>query len=302
MGNDLLINENMYGYAKGKYQSRVVEVEHCVFMKNASVIPPHWHEQLLLMYIEKGTLELMCVEQKIIANQGEIIIVNPYEIHSIENPNSIVEYYLLKLDISLLLGNQPDLRQIMCRDQLLKNRILFKNKITNDNFLLDSMKIIINEFLEKKQGYTLVIRGLSYQILTSLLRKHAKAIPDQEEYDMQYRRLRQIKPVITYIEEHYSEKITLDELSAIIHLSTIHFSRVFKTVTGFSPMEFLNRVRIQKAVQLLLKTDKSIVEIAMETGFNDGNYFSRLFKKCRKETPSEFRNKYIRIEKENNYD
>ncbi|WP_238881840.1 AraC family transcriptional regulator [Clostridium sp. YIM B02551] len=302
MGNDLLINENMYGYAKDKDQSRVVDIEYCIFMENESIIPPHWHEQLLLMYIEKGTLELTCGEQKVIANQGEIIIVNPYEIHSIENPNSVVEYYLLKLDISLLLGNQPDLRQIMCMDQLLKNRILFKNKITNDNFLVESMKFIINEFLEKKQGYTLAIRGLSYQILTALLRRYAKTIPDQAEYDMQYRRVRQIKPVITYIEEHYSEKITLDELSAVIHLSTIHFSRVFKTVTGFSPMEFLNRVRIQKAVQLLLKTDKSIVEIAMDTGFNDGNYFSRFFKKCRKETPSEFRNKYIRNEKEISYD
>ena len=297
MGKDLLINENMYGYVKEKNESRAVSMEHCFIVENGSITPPHWHEQLLLMYIAKGTLVLMCGEQKITAEQGTILIVNPYEIHSIENHNSILEYYLLKLDISLLLGNQTDLKPIMCMEQLLKNRILFKNEIVNDKFLIDSLKNIINEFQEKKQGYELVIRGLSYQILIDLLRRYTKKIPNQSELEIQYRRLRQIKPVITYMEEHYSEKITLADLSAVIHLSTIHFSRVFKTVTGFSPMEFLNRMRIQKAVQFLLKTDKSIVEIAMDTGFNDSNYFSRFFKKCRKESPSEFREKYVKIER-----
>jgi len=96
------------------------------------------------------------------------------------------------------------------------------------------------------------------------------------------------------MKSHLADKITLENLSEITHLSPIHFSRVFKTVSGFSPMEFLNRMRVQKASQLLVNTDKTIVEIAMDTGFNDGNYFSRFFKKCQKETPSEFRGKYVK--------
>ena len=59
-------------------------------------------------------------------------------------------------------------------------------------------------------------------------------------------------------------------------------------------MEFLNHIRVQKAAQMLMNSDKNIVEIAMESGFNDSNYFSRIFKKYRKETPSEFREKYIK--------
>jgi transcriptional regulator GlxA family with amidase domain len=100
------------------------------------------------------------------------------------------------------------------------------------------------------------------QIWTALLHEFTKEIPDPSELDMQYRRLKQIKPAITYMESHLADKSTLENLSEVAHLSPIHFSRVFKTVSGFSPMEFLGRLRVQKASQLLVNTDKTIVEIA----------------------------------------
>ena len=294
MGKNLIVDENMYGYALGSEGATSVYVEHCLVNGSGSVFPPHWHEQLLLMYIKKGTLMLQCMEQRILAEQDSIILVNPNEIHSIETLESDLEYYLLKIDLLLLLGNQPDLQQNMYTEPLLKSRLLFENKITNDDFILGIMKNIIEEFQEKKEGYELVLRGLAYQILTALLRRHTKTVPDQSELDMQYRRLKQIKPAITYMEAHMAEKITLAELSEVTHLSPNHFSRVFKIVSGFSPMEFLSRIRVQKSAQLLLSTNKTIIEIAMDTGFNDGNYFSRYFKKCRNETPSEFREKYLK--------
>jgi AraC family transcriptional activator of pobA len=296
MGKNMIINDNMYGYALGKAESSPISIEYCSIKENGNVFPPHWHHQLVMMYVEKGTLALMCGDKKILVQQDSIGIVNPNEIHSGDNAdaNSDLEYYLLKIDLLLLLGNQPDLQQTMYTELLLKNRLLFETKISNDEFLLGSMKKIIKEFQEKKEGYELVLRGLSYQILTALLRRYTKTVADQSQLDMQYRRLEQIKPAITYMETHLAEKITLADLSEITHLSSIQFSRVFKKVSGFSPMEFLNHMRVQKAAQLLLKTHKTIIEIAMDTGFNDGNYFSRSFKKYRKETPSEFKEKYLK--------
>lgn len=294
MGGNLTIDENMYGYALGKSKSIPIHIEHYFFKENGTIFQPHWHEQFMLMYIQKGVLLLKCGEQKILAEQDSIAIVNPNEIHSGENPESDLEYYSLKVDLLLLLGNQPDLQQTMYTELLLKNRLIFENKISNDGFLLGCIKNAIKEVQQKKEGYELALRGLGYQILTELLRNCTKTVPDQFELDMQYRRLKQIKPAITYMESHLAGKITLENLSEAVHLSPAHFSRVFKIVSGFSPMEFLNRMRVQKASQLLVNTDKTIVEIALETGFNDGNYFSRFFKKCRKETPREFREKYVK--------
>ena len=294
MGKNLIINQNMYGQDMEKSEMSPVYMEHCFYRESGNIFLPHWHEQLELMYLEQGRAVLLCGEQKIFAEQNTIIIVNPNEIHSGENTDSDLEYYLLKIDLLLLLGNQPDLQQAMYTELLLKNRLLFENRILSNDFILYRIKEIVREFLEKKEGYELALRGLSYQLLTALLRGYTKTVPNQLELDIQYRRLMQIKPATTYMEKHLTEKITLDDLSKTTHLSPIHFSRVFKTVSGLPPMEFLNRMRVQKATQLLLQTDKTIAEIAMDSGFNDSNYFSRFFKKCRNETPSEFRQKYIR--------
>lgn len=294
MGKNLKIDENMHGYIAENEKLVPIHMEHCYVQEDGSIFPPHWHEQLVLMYIKKGKLALQCGKQKIIAGQDTIAIVNPNEMHSGENLESILEYFLLKIDILLLLGNQPDLQQSMYTELLLKNYVVFENKISNDDILLGNMNNIISEFEKKEEGYELAIRGVSFQILTTLLRRYTKTVQNQSELEMQYRRLNQIKPAITYMETNMAEKITLEELSEVTHLSTIHFSRVFKAVSGFSPMDFLNQMRVRKAAQLLLKTDKTIMEIAMDTGFNDGNYFSRFFKKCLSVTPSEFRKKYIR--------
>lgn len=294
MGKDLLVNENMYGYAEGRDEASQIIMEHILIEENGSGAPPHWHDQLLLMYIVKGEMTVLCRNQKVLGEQGDIIIVNPNEIHSVENAVKGVEYYLLKIDLILLLGKQPDLKQTIYAEPLLKNSILFENKVSRDDLTLNIIKNMVKEFREKNEGHELALIGLTYQMLTTLLRKYKKTIPDKTELDMQYRRLNQIKPAIIYMEDHFAEKVTLADLSEIAHLSPIHFSRVFKTVSGFSPMDFLNQLRVQKAAQLLVKTDKTIVEIAMDTGFNDGNYFSRFFKKCRNETPSEFREKYLK--------
>lgn len=82
MGKNLIVDENMYGYALGSEGATSVYVEHCLVNGSGSVFPPHWHEQLLLMYIKKGTLMLQCMEQRILAEQDSIVLVNPNEIHS----------------------------------------------------------------------------------------------------------------------------------------------------------------------------------------------------------------------------
>jgi len=81
----------------------------------------------------------------------------------------------------------------MYAELLLKNRLLFENKISNDDFLLGCVENIIRESQEKKEGYELALRGLGYQILTALLRSHTKTVPDQSELDMHYRRLKKVK-------------------------------------------------------------------------------------------------------------
>ncbi|MCM2535472.1 AraC family transcriptional regulator [Neobacillus pocheonensis] len=98
-----------------------------------------------------------------------------------------------------------------------------------------------------------------------------------------------IKQAIHYMKENHQKSITLEEISCYCHLSRFHFSHLFKKEVGSSVMDFLNTLRIDKALFYLETTDLNVQEIANQVGFQDPNYFSRLFKKYKQFTPTEYR-------------
>ncbi len=293
MGQNLKIDENLHGYDNESESIDVVQIEFSCHQESGIIFPPHWHEELVLMYIKTGTLLLECDGEKRVVQPDCIAIVNPNEIHSAEAPEPNLEYYVLKINLMQLLGTQTTQNQSIYTEQLLKKQIQFENIIEADDTLFGYVKNIIQEYQVKEEGYFLAIRGAAYQIFIILMRKYMKTISRKSAIEFQYRRLEQIKPAIIFMENHITEKITLQDLSEVTHLSIIQFSRVFKVVAGLTPMDYLNQLRVQKAVKLLISTNKTIIEVAMDVGFADSNYFSRIFKKYRAVTPREFREKYI---------
>lgn len=94
---------------------------------------------------------------------------------------------------------------------------------------------------------------------------------------------------ISYINEHYNEDMTLDELALAAGVSVQHFCRVFKAVTGMRPVEYISNKRISEAKLLLVSSDKKISEIASLAGFRDQNYFGILFRRLTGLTPTQYR-------------
>ncbi len=92
-----------------------------------------------------------------------------------------------------------------------------------------------------------------------------------------------------YIDENYSKDISLDDISRLMNISPYYFSKLFKEKTGENFVEFLTRIRIDKAKELLKSPDISMKEICSEVGYGDPNYFSRIFKKVVGVPPTEYR-------------
>jgi YesN/AraC family two-component response regulator len=86
-----------------------------------------------------------------------------------------------------------------------------------------------------------------------------------------------VKQATAYIQQNYSRSFSLVELSETIGVSKSYLSRIFKMDMGISLWDYLNRLRNQKAKELLLLTDENITEIAAEVGYEDVGYFSRVF-------------------------
>lgn len=98
--------------------------------------------------------------------------------------------------------------------------------------------------------------------------------------------------LLHYIETHMAERITLDDLSRLVHFNKSYLVERFKSIWGVPPMKYVNWIRVEKAKELLATTDKSITDIARETGFGSIHYFSRYFKEKERMSPQSYRAKY----------
>ena len=99
----------------------------------------------------------------------------------------------------------------------------------------------------------------------------------------------ELQKSLDYIKTHFSDSLTLPELAQKSGLSESYFSHSFRNLTGFSPIAYVNRLRIIKSCEYLTKTNKKITEIASLCGYNNISYFNRIFYKMMERTPSEYR-------------
>jgi len=99
-----------------------------------------------------------------------------------------------------------------------------------------------------------------------------------------------ISKAILFIKKNYYRPIGLDELVESSTISKYHFTRLFHKTTNMTPLTYLTKTRMDKAIKLLRNSDLSITEIAHTIGYSNGNYFAKVFRKQIEKSPTEFRN------------
>ncbi len=104
-----------------------------------------------------------------------------------------------------------------------------------------------------------------------------------------------LRNIISYVNEHYTEKLSLEEVANQVGFSREYFCRFFKQHMGITFLRYLNEVRISHAGRILMNTDKSISEVMQESGFTNQTIFNRLFKEIYGMTPRQVRNSYAKI-------
>lgn len=143
------------------------------------------------------------------------------------------------------------------------------------------LEAIITEMQQKLPNYEFKIKNYFENLLIDLNRK-ISTTPK-----MQFSK--EIAPALTRILDSYWLNHTLDEYANMCNLSKYHFSRLFKNYTGFSPIEYRNHIRIERAKEFLSYPGNSIRHIAERCGFANANYFCDAFKKAEGISPSEYR-------------
>ena len=267
------MNPNQYEkipIADNKFPVRLVRLK-----ASGVCAKPHWHEHTEILYFLNGEGYVNCGTNRVDIKSGDLVTVNSCELHSIYS-DGVLEYYVMIINPSMF-------KDVGCEN------ILFKTKVEQDKTVDRYFKEIFTEKDEKKNGYDMVIKGDVYKLLAHLMRDYETVrLSDRENFNYITKQQR-LSELLKYIEDNIAGSLTTADLAERCFLSEYYFCRFFKKETGFSVMEYINKMRAEKANVLLKNSHLSLSEIAVQVGFSDVNYFCRIFKKYTGQTPNETR-------------
>ena len=146
----------------------------------------------------------------------------------------------------------------------------------------DCIHQIITEQAKNEPGIDIILKSLSMRLLVLLLRETYCDDEIEETDSLSFNSSDKssiVQTIVSYMNERYTEEISLDKMAKTTYLSPVYISKIFKEETGYSPINYLINIRLQKAKQLLEEGRTSVKAAAESVGYNDAYYFSKLFKK-----------------------
>ncbi len=251
----------------------------------------HIHEAVELIIIKKGVYKMTEGDREYVASDGDVVLFRSNSIHSIylQSESEGNYYYVLKFDPSLIysVSDSSALKYIF---QFVINEKESKYRWTPDELRAIGAEDAINDLITTLEGDSIcrdMARKISiyrviYTFLCDLMPEKENIGEEQEPTDsvsaLIYRTIRKIN-------KSYSEALTAELCAKEVGMSYSYFSRSFKRITSKSFKEYLNEVRINNAERLLLSSDSSVTEIALECGYTNPSYFISVYRAAKGLTP-----------------
>ena len=249
------------------------------------VMSYHWHVEYEIIRILSGEFTVTLDEKSFKATKGDVIFIHSGILHSGIPVDCVYQCIVFDMNVFLKLNS-------VCADYIQKivhqDILIFHHFDCRYPDLLNVVNSLFQSMEEKKPGYELSVIGQFYHFFGIVFSNHYY-LDSQPKARRDYKRILQLKQVVEFIEKNYASPLTLGELSDSVSMSPKYFCRFFSEMTHQTPMDYLNRQRIEQACYQLSTTDDSITDIAYRNGFNDLSYFIRTFKKYKGTTPGKYK-------------
>lgn len=269
--------------------------EHLLFWNNASLkildiretdlkaseqAHPYLFPASAFLYVTRGTATILLDGNEHVAKRFYILHGGKGSRLEINLTDESLQYYLIFYKATMQLSDKhPPLGH---REQPLPSHLQYGFIPLHPALLYELARRMLKEWLAEGRLERLHTKTLFYQFLFELLRQM-----DQQQVGI-------VKPDLTsqlirFMQEHYAQPLTRETLARIFHYSVPYLSKHFRYETGSSIIDYLIRIRMDKACTLLRQTDLSLQEIAESVGYSDVSYFIRTFKKHTGVTPKQFK-------------
>ena len=252
--------------------------------------PLHWHEEIELLYQLNGRSDIQIDGEKYQIQNKLLTVIDSRQVHSIHTYSDTSMFICVHISKKLIEKYIPDidLYRIYC----------IPDDIPDSQFpeylsVCRQMEALLRLYITDKPAWQMESEGIILQVLAQLIRHFSrKSAPDEIVLSSADRTsFNRIRDVITYVEEHFREPISLQDIAGHLGLGREYFCRFFKKNMGMSFLRYLNEVRISHVYRDLEQTDAPIAEIAEKNGFLNQKLFNRTFREVYGCTPSAVRRK-----------
>ncbi|MFA9465660.1 MAG: helix-turn-helix domain-containing protein [Velocimicrobium sp.] len=261
----------------------------CYPIHNLTTLP-HWHPHTEIIYTQKGSVDIYINGTSYSCYEGDIQLIPANSLHSILPKNHAV-YIAIVIGDKLLseVANDLHFKQISCFLSEKSHLITYQLSTTNSFYkiIYPCIQTLLAEDCSNHPMKELMIKleicrffALLNRYIPDIIANSEKSYPSHTQ---------NLKMAIEFLTNHYAEKITIKTMSQLMNMSEQHFSRLFKTYTGKTFVDYLTQFRLEQAKRLLIQSDLPITQIPELTGFCNPNYFSRIFKRHFGLSPSQTR-------------
>jgi AraC-like DNA-binding protein/quercetin dioxygenase-like cupin family protein len=272
----------------------VYQVEH---QAGAScILPIHWHNEMEIILLAEGNAVFRIENREYAMRAGDALIVHPGELHSGEGvPEGRIRYLAIVFHLDWLSSLQQDRIQQRYLNPIAQGTVRLPSMLSAADerhaTLLELVRRILICHERRPPAFEMSLKAHLLMLIAEVYRCGLAGQAD-ETVKRGRRFQQQIRQVLAFMEAHAGEKLDLNRLAAVLSMSRSHFCKFFKTQTGMRPMEYLNYIRVNKAARMLRAENCSVLEAALESGFQNASYFTKWFKCFMNTTPSEYKSRH----------
>ncbi len=254
------------------------------YSESPTGLASHFHDCHQLLYVAEGSIRAVIGGRPYRLDSGGLLIMSRLEEHSVHVYSSKYRRYhlLISDDSSNVLYDDYQLSSV-----LVNRANGFCHAVTPEqcgDIFETLLKQILSEYVQQKPWCGDMMDMALRQLLIQLYRCKPELFVCESNHHIAV-----AKAIQRYLEQNYREQLSLSELAGEYHLSTSCLSHLYKKVTGYAPMQYLQACRILAAKRYLSSTDLPVKDIVARCGFSDDSNFSRKFRENTGKSPSEFR-------------
>lgn len=256
-----------------------------IFFDTVEYRTPHFHPEWELIWITDGELAVSCGQTEALCGTGELCLFAPKQVHAFRQRERAATFLCLQIAPQAFTFVYPELNALMPES--------FQPSLSADtkSTVCALMKRLMGAYLREEAFFELRCASLCAELLGLILSESSVRRLSEGELANANRRNERLERFLLYVDENYTQKITLEDFAESEHCSVSYISRFLKSNLNQSFQDYVNTLRFHCACRLIASGGKRLIDVSEESGFSDYRYFSNCFKRLCGMTPEEYRHR-----------